>query len=124
MAPEPAGIALAARLRACLLPLALARQTITYQELALLAEVPPPQTIHKLTLTLEALAREDHAAGRPLIAALAVSRTAGALPGRGFFQLLADLGRYDGPDRGPEAAAAHAAELQQAWDFWGRFHDG
>ena len=121
MAPDLAGTALAARLRERLLPLARARQTITYRELALRAEVPPPQTIHKLTLALEALAREDHAAGRPLIAALAVSRTAGALPGRGFFQLLATLGRYDGPDQGPEAAAAHAAELERAWDYWVRF---
>ena len=121
MAPDPAEAALAARLRARLLPLARARRTITYRELAAQAEVPPPQAIHTLTLALEALAREDHAAGRPLIAALAVSRTAGAIPGRGFFQLLAALGRYDGPDQGPEAAAAHAAELQQAWDFWSRF---
>ena len=112
---------MAARLRSTLIPLARARQTVTYQELAARAEVPPPQTIHKLTLALETLAREDHAAGRPLIAALAVSRTAGGLPGRGFFQLLAALGRYDGPDRGPEAQAAHARELDPAWEFWGRF---
>ena len=56
-----------------------------------------------------------------MIAALAVSRTAGAIPGRGFFQLLVALGRYDGPDQGPEAAAAHAAELERAWNFWSRF---
>src|SRR3546814_9562843 len=63
------------------------------------------------------MAREDHAAGRPLLAALAVSRTqkgpdGGGIPGRGFFQLLTELGRYDGPDQGPEAAAQHARELQ------------
>ncbi len=121
MAPDPAEAALAARLRERLLPLARARQTITYRELAAQTEVPPPQAIHKLTLALEALAREDHAAGRPLIAALAVSRTAGAIPGRGFFQLLAALGRYDGPDQGSEATAVHAAELRQAWNFWSRF---
>ena len=124
MAPDPAEAALAAlaaRLRERLLPLARARQTITYRELAAQTEVPPPQAIHKLTLALEALAREDHAAGRPLIAALAVSRTTGATPGRGFFQLLAALGRYDGSDQGPEAAAVHAAELERAWNFWSRF---
>ena len=101
-----------ARLRQVLDELAPEARTITYQELALRIAVPPPHRIHKLTLALEALVREDHAAGRPLRAALAVSRAPDALPGRGFFQLLAELGRYQGPDRGAAAAAAHAAELQ------------
>ena len=91
-----------ARLRQVLDELAPEARTITYQELALRIAVPPPHRIHKLTLALEALVR----------AALAVSRAPDALPGRGFFQLLAELGRYQGPDRGAAAAAAHAAELQ------------
>jgi hypothetical protein len=119
LAPEPNEVGLAARLRAALIALARARQTITYRDLAARAEVPPPHAIHRLTLALEALVRADHAAGRPLLAALAVSRTAEGIPGRGFFHLLAALGRYQGPERGPEAATAHARELQSAWDFWG-----
>lgn len=100
-----------ARLSAALDALVPDARTITYQELALRVAVPPPHRIHKLTLALEELARADHAAGRPLRAALAVSRGPEGLPGRGFFQLLAELGRYAGPDRGPAAAAAHAGEL-------------
>jgi hypothetical protein len=99
-------------------------ETITYRDLAARAEVPPPHTIHTLTLLLEDLVREDHAAGRPLLAAVAVSRAQAGVPGAGFFQLLSELGRYGGPDRGAEAAAVHADELQAAWAYWGRPHGG
>ena len=107
------------RLRALLQGLARQRRTIAYRELAALAQVPPPQSIHKLTQALEELLREDQAAGRPILAALAVSRTGPGLPGRGFFELLAALGCYAGPALGPEAAAWHAAELQRVWAHWG-----
>ena len=109
----------AAALRAILVSLARAHRTITYRELAAGVPVPPPHSIHKLTLALEALMREDHLADRPLLAALAVSQTAPGIPGRGFFHLLAELGRYAGPDRGETAAAAHAAELAQSFAYWG-----
>ena len=49
---------------------------MTYRDLATLAEVPPPHRIHDLTLALEDLIREDHRAGRPLLAALAKSVSA------------------------------------------------
>lgn len=110
---------LAAAVRAALLPLARAGRTVTYAELAALVPVPPPHGIHKLTLALEEAVRADHAAGRPLLAALAVSRAGAGIPGRGFFQLLAALGRYDGPDQGPPAAAAHGRELAAALAYWG-----
>ena len=106
-------------LRACLLGLAGERRTTTYNELATMAAVPPPHRIHSLTLLLEDLIREDHAAGRPLLAACAVSRAQNGIPGPGYFQLLRALGRYDGPDRGAAAAACHRAELEAAWDYWG-----
>jgi len=109
---------LMARLRQALQHCAAAGNTVTYQDLARLSAIPGPHVIHRLTLLLEALAREDHAAGRPLLAALAVSRVTG-IPGRGFFQLLGELGRYDGPDQGPEAAAQHACELAAALQHWG-----
>ena len=112
---------LAAALRATLVPLARARRTITYRDLAARVPVPPPHGIHKLTLALEALVREDHLAERPLLAALAVSRTAPGIPGQGFFHLLAELGRYAGPDRGETATAAHAAELAQTFAYWGAY---
>ena len=104
-------------LRASLVPLARVRRTITYRDLAARVPVPPPHGIHKLAL--EKLMREDHVADRPLLAALAVSQTAPGIPGHGFFHLLAELGRTAGPDRGEQAAAAHAAELAQSLAFWG-----
>jgi hypothetical protein len=100
------------------------RETITYRDLAARTQVPPPHTIHTLTLLLEDLVREDHAADRPLLAAVAVSRAQAGVPGPGFFQLLSELGRYAGPDRGAEAAAVHDVELQAAWAYWGRPQGG
>lgn len=111
--------ALRRELRRILESLARERATITYRELAQLAEVPPPQTIHKLTEALEATMREDHAQGRPLLAALVVGRGAGGLPQRGFFELLRTLGRYEGPDSGSQAEAVFHEELELAWDYWG-----
>jgi hypothetical protein len=109
---------LMAPLRQALRDCAAAGETVTYQELARRTSFPGPHTIHRLTLLLEAMVREDHVAGRPLLAALAVSRTSG-IPGRGFFQLLSALGRYDGADQGPQAAARHGRELEAALTHWG-----
>ena len=88
--------------------LAAEGRCVTYIELAKMCRVPPPHRIHKLTLALEDMIRADHEAGRPLRAALAISRGPDRIPGRGFFQLLSELGRYTGPDRGPDAARHHA----------------
>jgi hypothetical protein len=93
---------------------ARAGQTVRYRDLARAAEVPGPHTIHKTTQALEAITRADHAAGRPLIAALAVGRGNDGLPGPGFFQLLRELGRYDGPDSGDAARQVHAREVDAA----------
>jgi hypothetical protein len=111
------------KLRAALLDCALTGETVTYNDLAQRTAFPGPQAIHRLTELLEAMIREDHAAGRPLLAALAVSRAqrdaqGKSIPGRGFFQLLNELGRYHGPDQGPEAAAHHAEELEGALAHW------
>ena len=53
--------------------------------------------------------REDAAAGRPFIAARAVSRGRGGLPGKGFFDLGRALAR--GPRKGESEQAFHAREL-------------
>jgi hypothetical protein len=116
--------ALSATVRACLLQLAAERRTASYSDLADMAGVPAPHRIHRLTLLLEDLIREDHAAGRPLLAACAVSRAQNGIPGPGYFQLLGALGRYRGADRGAEAAECHDAELRAAWDYWGRVAAG
>ena len=105
-------------LRQALVACALVGETITYRDLAQRVAFPGPHAIHRLTLLLEEMTRADHAAGRPLLAALSVSRAQGGIPGRGFFQLLGELGRYEGPDRGAEAAACHARELDAAIAYW------
>lgn len=108
-----------AAIRQVLLACAQMGTPVTYRDLVARAQVPPPHGIHKTTLALEDLIRKDHAAGRPLLAALAVSRGNPGLPGHGFFHLLSELGRYDGPERGLEAAQAFERELQAAIDYWG-----
>ncbi|MEM7169989.1 MAG: hypothetical protein AAF530_07450 [Pseudomonadota bacterium] len=105
-------------LRNCLRARAHAGRPITYRDLAEAISMPPPHRIHNLTLALEDLMREDHAAQRPLLAALAVSRGAAGIPGRGFFQLLTELGRYEGPDQGPTAQSHYRRELAAAIDYW------
>lgn len=109
-----------AALRQALRVCAAAGATVTYRELAQRIAFPGPHSIHRLTLLLEEMIREDHGAERPLLAALAVSRAQNGVPGRGFFQLLNELGRYAGPDQGPEAAACHLREAEAAFAFWSR----
>ena len=65
--------------------------TITYQELAEDAKIPPPHRIHKLTLYLETLVREDFEQGHLIRASLVISKIRG-VPAPGFFNLLAHLG--------------------------------
>jgi len=117
--PDSEDARLMAALSRELIACAKAGQTVTYQDLAWRMPMPGPHAIHRLTSLLEDRVRQDHAAERPLLAALAVSRAQRGMPGRGFFQLLGELGRYAGPDQGPEAAACHAAELRAALAHWG-----
>ncbi|NIA68171.1 hypothetical protein HBA54_06165 [Pelagibius litoralis] len=112
--------ALIGALRQALTACAAAGETISYRDLAQRVAFPGPHSIHRLTLLLEHMIREDHDAGQPLLAALAVSRAQNGMPGRGFFQLLTELGHYDGPDQGPQAAACHARELELAVGYWGQ----
>jgi hypothetical protein len=56
--------------------------------------------------------REDAAAGRPFIAARAVSRARTGLPGKGFFDLARALAR--GPEEGESEREFHARELDLA----------
>ena len=105
--------ALAGKLRAILADAARRSTTLTYLEVAGAAGVGPPGAIHRVTDALEATMREDHAAGRPLLAAAAVSAKRGGIPAPGFFRLAAELGLYFGPDHGPQAALFHAMELER-----------
>ena len=83
------------------------RQILTYAELANAANIPAPQRIHKLTLWLESIMRQDHAAGEPLRAALVISRNRNGLPAPGFFSICQELGIYQGAESGADAAQFH-----------------
>jgi len=65
----------------------------------------------RVTDALEDTMREDAAAGRPMIAALACAR-GGDLPGRGFFDLAAQLGVPVTQDS--TAIAAYRAQVMAA----------
>jgi len=47
---------------------------------------------------LDELNRREHAAGRPLLSAIVVTKE-GAAPSRGFFNVATELGLYDGGDK-------------------------
>jgi len=97
------------RLRAALMAAAAGGRTVTYGALAQALGLSPPNTIAQVTASLERLMAEDSAAGRPLLSAVAVGRARGGLPGRGFFEAAAALGRFD-PAAETEAAF-HAREI-------------
>jgi hypothetical protein len=91
---------------------------VTYQALARALELSPPNTIHQLTLALEYLIAEDAAAGRPLIAALVISKGRGGLPAPGFFDCARRAGCFDGETEGADSAAFYAEESKKAAEFW------
>ena len=111
--PVPLDAPLADRLRPILEDAAGRGATLTYLELATAAGLGPPRASHRVTDALEALMHDDHAAGRPLLAAVAVSAKRAGLPAPGFFRLAAGLGLYFGPDHGPQAALFHGMELDR-----------
>lgn len=105
-----------ARFEAALRPYleAVARRspgTASYREALTALNIPPPRSMQKLTQALERSMTEDAAAGRALRAAVIVSGHGTALPRPGFFAHARNLGRYDGPEEGDEAARFHAREL-------------
>ena len=73
--------------------------------------VPGPGAVRTLTDAAERLMAQDVAAGRAFRAAVLSGRLRAGRPGPGFFQAARALGRWDGPDDGPEAEAFHDAEL-------------
>jgi len=104
-------------LRGHLERLATNGETISYRQLATLAEIPAPRVIRRLTDLLEEIVHEDHATGiTASVACLAVSQAIPAIPRAGYFMLLRELEIYSGPDEGPEAEAFHAACLKQVFE--------
>ena len=92
-----------------------AGQTITYAEMADAAKIPNPHRIHKLTEWLENTMRRDHAAGKPLRAALVISRNRDGLPAPGFFLLCGELGLYQGATSGQNAVKFHKTTITNLW---------
>lgn len=78
---------------------------ISYGALARDLDVPGPGAIARVTAALEAMMRDDLAAGRPFVAAMCAGKVSDGMPALGFFQMAATLGRYTGPATGPEAMA-------------------
>ena len=68
------------------------KDQITYKSLAVTANITGPHKIHRLTSWLEQLMAEDHQSGRPLRAAVVVSKARGGLPAPGFFDKAKELG--------------------------------
>ncbi|WP_138935425.1 hypothetical protein [Roseovarius arcticus] len=110
---------LARRVRTYLRRIASQATPITYQALASSLDLSPPNTIRQLTAALERLIEQDAAAGRPLIAALVVSKNRTGLPAIGFFECAQRVGRFDGDPSGLQRSEFHAAEFSKAAEFWG-----
>jgi Fe-S cluster biogenesis protein NfuA len=110
-AASEAQAGLPARLRAHLETLDPDRTPISYGALARAMGLWMPGSVAKITGALETTMREDAAAGRPFIAARAVSRSKRGRPGKGFFDLARALAR--GPDHDESEADFHARELRR-----------
>jgi hypothetical protein len=109
---------LAPRLRTLLQSFARRRLPIIYREVAKQLLLSPPNTIHQVTEALQQLMAEDAAAGRPLIAAMVISKWRDGLPAPGFFDCAARLGRFSGDAKGPEARVFHTVEFNAVLDLW------
>jgi hypothetical protein len=106
------------RIRDHLCEIAVDALPITYQALAKALELSPPNTIHQLTVALECLIEEDVTVGRPLIAALVISKARSGLPAPGFFECAKRVGCFAGDQSGPEAPAFFADEFKKSVKFW------
>ena len=108
------------RLRQALIDQAQTGSTTTYRELANRLGLEPPNTIRRIIEALEDLMAEDVAAGRPILAAICVSKARTGIPQPGFFLAAQALGVFSGDPTGPEAFAFHARELQRVLSLYGR----
>lgn len=82
--------------------------TASYGAIARALGLGMPGSVRKVTHALEDTMREDASKSQPFIAARAISRATGGLPGKGFFDLARDLGRGLEPDE--TARAFHERE--------------
>lgn len=97
------------RVRHHLKSLSPSSPTVSYGALARAVGLWLPGSVRKVTQALEETMREDARTGSPFVAARAVSRAAGDLPGKGFFDLARDLSR--GPRDDETERVFHAREI-------------
>ena len=109
---------LACKLREHLQALAAMRLPITYGQAAKALQLSPPNTIRQLRVALQQLIAEDASAGRPLIAAMVISKWRGGVPAPDFFDCAARLGCFAGDVTGPDAKEFHAVELKAVLALW------
>ena len=82
------------RLRQALIDQAQTGNLMTYKELGGRLGLEPPQTIHLIGEALETLIEDDVAAGRPMLAALCVSKMRPGILACGFFLVAQVLGVF------------------------------
>jgi hypothetical protein len=82
------------RLRQALIDQAQTGNPTTYKELADRLGLEPPRTIHCIVETLETIMEDDVAAGRPMLAALCVSKMRPGILACGFFLAAQVLGAF------------------------------
>ena len=89
---------------------------MTYRALLERLQLPTP-AMQTLAAALEHLAALDAKAEQPLRSSLVISQGASRLPRTGFFDYVAQLGRFSGPSDGIAAASWHAAEVARVFEF-------
>ncbi|MEM7054693.1 MAG: hypothetical protein AAF446_09120 [Pseudomonadota bacterium] len=77
------------------------RKTMTYLQCADAIDVQPPYRIHQVAELLESLIERDVRQGRPIRAALVVSRARAGRPAEGFYLKAKTVAVFDGtqPDQ-------------------------
>ena len=89
-----------------------ARRQITYQSLALAANIPSPHRISMLTSWLDELIAEDAVSGLPLRAACVISKVRG-IPAPGFFDCCIQQGLITQDE---DRASFYQRCLKALWD--------
>jgi len=99
----------------CLKEVARASQTITYGEIAPMANLNMESQAdrNEIGRILGAISEREHAEGRPLLSAVVVLSEIG-YPGKGFFTLAQELGVHDGSDD----LAFFVQELRRVHEYW------
>lgn len=100
-------------LRQLLQQAALRQRTLGYLEVAEALKLHQAPRISRVAALLELLLRQDHAAGRPPVAAMVVGKN--GVPRSGFFELLAELSGQPAPAEPGAALRLHRQLLAQLY---------